>query len=177
MSKKSLRLAQVKGGLAATPATELKFEDRRDDGEFVVEFDEVVAHIEKLMDADGELILKHNDQTHRVFWHRERDAVYLATGGHHYRFDRVQSADVEASGNDASHADITAPMTGKIVKVSAQAGDEVAEGATVVIVEAMKMEHELKAPFAAVVESLDADEGAQVDLGQVLARLARVEKD
>lgn len=70
---------------------------------------------------------------------------------------------------------VDSPMTGKVIKVLCEDGAEVTEKTAVVVVEAMKMEHQLRAPFDAVVESLDCAEGEQVDLGQVLARLERRE--
>ncbi|MEM7609393.1 MAG: biotin/lipoyl-containing protein, partial [Myxococcota bacterium] len=56
-------------------------------------------------------------------------------------------------------------------------GDELDEGAAVVVVEAMKMEHQLRAPFAARVATLDCAEGDQVDMGQVLVRLERRDEE
>ena len=58
---------------------------------------------------------------------------------------------------------ITAPMPGKIVKVLVQVGDEVKEGQGLVVVEAMKMENELKSPKAGRVAELFAKEGSTVE--------------
>lgn len=63
---------------------------------------------------------------------------------------------------------ILAPMPGKIVKVLVKVGDEVAIKQGVVIVEAMKMENELKAPRAGTVKEVKAVEGASVEAGSVL---------
>jgi len=53
--------------------------------------------------------------------------------------------------------------------VLVQAGDKVAAGAGVIVVEAMKMQNEMKAPKAGTVVSINADEGATVNAGDVLA--------
>ncbi len=66
---------------------------------------------------------------------------------------------------------IRAPMTGKVVEVKVEAGDEVEEGQVVVVLEAMKMEYRLAAPKAGVVESVDCSADELVDLGQVLVSL------
>jgi len=63
-------------------------------------------------------------------------------------------------------------MPGRIVKVSVSQGDSVEQGDTVCVVEAMKMEHVVKAPCDGVVEELHAYQGAQVEDGQVLAVVA-----
>ena len=60
-------------------------------------------------------------------------------------------------------------MPGKIVAAPAKVGDVVTKGQPVVVLEAMKMEHALTAPFDGVVESLSAAVGDQVVEGAVLA--------
>lgn len=65
-------------------------------------------------------------------------------------------------------ATVDSPMPGKVVKVLVAEGDEVEEGQGVVVVEAMKMENELKAPKAGTVVELSASEGQLVEGGAVL---------
>jgi biotin carboxyl carrier protein len=63
---------------------------------------------------------------------------------------------------------ITAPMPGKVVKVLVKVGDEVKEGQGLVVVEAMKMENELKSPKAGKVVELPAKEGTAVEINAKL---------
>jgi len=64
---------------------------------------------------------------------------------------------------------IDAPMPGKVVRVLVKAGDEVGEGQGLIVVEAMKMENELKSPKAGKVTEMHAVEGAAVESGAKLA--------
>jgi biotin carboxyl carrier protein len=64
---------------------------------------------------------------------------------------------------------IDAPMPGKVVRVLVKVGDEVQEGQGLVVVEAMKMENELRSPKAGKVVELLAVEGAAVESGSKLA--------
>jgi biotin carboxyl carrier protein len=66
---------------------------------------------------------------------------------------------------------IAAPMPGKIVRVLVAAGDEVAAGQGLMVVEAMKMQNEMKSPRAGKVLSLSAKEGATVTAGEILATI------
>lgn len=66
---------------------------------------------------------------------------------------------------------ITAPMPGKIVKVLVDRGEEVAQGAGLVVMEAMKMENELRAPRSGIVRELGVREGQAVETGALLALL------
>ncbi|WP_395111460.1 acetyl/propionyl/methylcrotonyl-CoA carboxylase subunit alpha [Actinomadura sp. SCN-SB] len=64
---------------------------------------------------------------------------------------------------------LLAPMPGTVVRVETEAGAEVTEGQTLVVLEAMKMEHRITAPAAGTVTELNAAEGRQVEAGAVLA--------
>ncbi len=64
---------------------------------------------------------------------------------------------------------LIAPMPGKVVKVLLCAGDEVAAGQGVVVVEAMKMQNEIKSPKAGRVIEIRVKEGDTVNAGQTLA--------
>jgi biotin carboxyl carrier protein len=67
---------------------------------------------------------------------------------------------------------LLAPMPGKVVKVLARAGDEVKEGQAIVVIEAMKMENELRSPKDGKLVGLSVVEGQAVEGG---AKLAEVE--
>jgi acetyl-CoA/propionyl-CoA carboxylase biotin carboxyl carrier protein len=75
------------------------------------------------------------------------------------------------SGAAASGDAVTSPMQGTIVKVVIEEGQEVAEGDTVVVIEAMKMEQPLKAHKAGTVTGLQAEVGATVTNGAVICEL------
>lgn len=68
-------------------------------------------------------------------------------------------------------AEIIAPMPGKVVRLLVEVGSQVEAGAGIVVVEAMKMQNEMKAPKAGVVVSLNAAPGATVNAGDVLAEI------
>lgn len=67
---------------------------------------------------------------------------------------------------------IKAPMPGLVVKVLKTAGDFVVKGERLLIVEAMKMENELKAPITGRIKEIHAEIGRPVDKGQVLITLS-----
>ena len=75
--------------------------------------------------------------------------------------------DAGAHGHGA--AELVSPMPGKVVRVLVEAGNTVEAGAGIIVVEAMKMQNEMKAPKAGVVISINAEAGATVNAGDVLA--------
>jgi 3-methylcrotonyl-CoA carboxylase alpha subunit len=83
------------------------------------------------------------------------------------RFDPIAAA-------EASHAQqggLSAPMNGSIVRVLVEPGQTVEVGAALVVLEAMKMEHSIRAPEAGTVKALYCREGEMVSEGAVLVEL------
>jgi biotin carboxyl carrier protein len=74
-----------------------------------------------------------------------------------------------ASGHDHGLAEILAPMPGKVVRILVEVGTEVTEGTGILVVEAMKMQNELKTPKSGTVISIRAEPGATVNAGDVVA--------
>jgi biotin carboxyl carrier protein len=64
---------------------------------------------------------------------------------------------------------LTAPMPGKVVRVLVEQGEQVEAGAGILVVEAMKMQNEVKSPKKGTVQKLLVSQGAAVNAGDVLA--------
>jgi biotin carboxyl carrier protein len=78
-----------------------------------------------------------------------------------------------ADGGAHAHGEVSvvAPMPGRVVRVLVKAGDEVAAKQGVVVVEAMKMENELRSPKAGRVKDVSVAPGTSVDAGRVLVTI------
>ncbi len=106
--------------------------------------------------------------------HAANGGVYAFAGGRQAFVELVDpfaKADAGAGEGDAA---IRAPMNGRLVAIAVAEGDAVEAGQRLAVVEAMKMEHALIAPFAGTVRDLDANVGDQVEMG---ARIMWVEKE
>jgi biotin carboxyl carrier protein len=66
---------------------------------------------------------------------------------------------------------ITAPMPGKVVRILAPAGTPVEAGQGVLVIEAMKMQNEMKSPKKGTIKKINSREGDAVEAGQVLAEI------
>ena len=79
---------------------------------------------------------------------------------------------LRGAGNDTEHGDglaeIKTAMPGKVVRILVEAGAEVAKGDGIIVVEAMKMQNELKSPKDGVVKEIRSAEGDTVNAGEVL---------
>lgn len=81
---------------------------------------------------------------------------------------RLRAA-VNASAHTDATAQIVAQMPGKVVRVHVELGSQVEAGDTILVVEAMKMQNEMKSPKAGTVSVLNAEAGQTVNAGDVLA--------
>jgi 3-methylcrotonyl-CoA carboxylase alpha subunit len=100
-----------------------------------------------------------------------REAVHVFLDGAHHVFTVVDPY-LPTSESADSHGGLTAPMPGRILSVLVKEGERVSRGAPLMIMEAMKMEHTVKAPADGIVEKLMCGEGDQVREGAELLKLA-----
>jgi biotin carboxyl carrier protein len=75
---------------------------------------------------------------------------------------------LDGGAHAAGEQRVVAPMPGRVVRVLVAAGDEVAAKQAVVVVEAMKMENELRSPKAGRVKDVSVSPGTSVEAGRVL---------
>ena len=101
------------------------------------------------------------------------DEQGVVIDGHTYKVQIVDPKRLRSGQDSSSHhhgaAEIVAPMPGKVVRVQLEAGANVEKGAGVVVVEAMKMQNEMKSPRAGIVVSINVKAGDTVNAGDVLA--------
>jgi len=129
--------------------------------------------------APGEYVLLNGVKVHKCRVQRRRDSQLtddsfeVVMGGKSYEVLIVDPKRLRSGQSSAAHhagaAEIVSPMPGKIVRVLAEVGANVDAGAGVIVVEAMKMQNEMKAPKAGVIVSINAKEGETVNAGDVLA--------
>ena len=110
--------------------------------------------------------------SYRILLDRRAEGAAVVLGEHRmpYRVEDPRSLRSRAQGaaSDTGARPVLAPMPGRIVRTLVQLGDEVEAQQGVVVIEAMKMQNELKSPKAGRVTRLAAVVGATVQAGEVL---------
>ncbi|MFC3265754.1 acetyl-CoA carboxylase biotin carboxyl carrier protein subunit [Camelimonas abortus] len=108
--------------------------------------------------------------SYRFAWAGE--TLWLKLGAADFAFTPLSRVSArKAAADNAGDGLLRAPMNGRVVSVSAAAGDKVTRGQQVMALEAMKMEHAILAPRDGVLVSVSAAAGDQVSPGQVLAEI------
>lgn len=120
-----------------------------------------VSLVERDFDHDADALVSGDE--HVIIFHR----------GEAFSFARSAAAFTSPAGGGGADGQLISPMPGRIVSVGAAPGEAVTQGQSIIILEAMKMEHGLVAPFDGTVIELNAKAGDQVSEGVVLARLGK----
>jgi biotin carboxyl carrier protein len=118
---------------------------------------------------DGRWVIEHAGRTDTAITARAPEGVWIGIDGSGMQW-RAQSASSRAR-HRAVHDEVRSPMSATVVRVLVAAGQEVAEGDILVVVEAMKMEMPLRATHAAVVRAVHCREGELVQAAAVLVEL------
>jgi biotin carboxyl carrier protein len=161
----------------------MRYEADIDGRQVSVELDERDGRISaKIGERDYDLELAHPeesvylifDQDHiyetRV-WNEGTSALRVQLRDRIFTVNIIDRKHRRATADHSSEGrqQLTAPMPGKVVRVLLEPGDEVAAGQGIVVVEAMKMQNEIKSPKAGRVIEIRVTEGATVTANQMLA--------
>ncbi|MGW1063432.1 acetyl/propionyl/methylcrotonyl-CoA carboxylase subunit alpha [Streptomyces aureus] len=111
----------------------------------------------------------------RHTFHRAADWIGRDGDAWHVRDHDPVAAALTGSAHAGADS-LTAPMPGTVTVVKVAVGDEVAAGQSLLVVEAMKMEHVISAPHAGTVSELDVTPGTTVAMDQVLAVITPAEE-
>jgi biotin carboxyl carrier protein len=144
----------------------------RADGRWSCLLDGREVEVDALLVRPDVLSLRLGNQAYEVKCERVAGDTHLWVGSARFAVEvrdprslrgRIRAVD------DHGPKELTAPMPGKIVRLLVSQGDEVEAGAGVLVVEAMKMQNEIKSPKQGTIQKILVGEGAAVNAGDVLA--------
>jgi len=128
--------------------------------------------LEALRPEEGVFTFFHGDRVYEArVLEAERDVLRVEIKGREFAVKIIDRKHRRAAAEHSieGRQNLVAPMPGKIVRLLLAVGDEVCSGQGVVVVEAMKMQNEIKSPKAGHVVEIRVAEGATVNANQVLA--------
>ena len=120
---------------------------------------------------DQQCIYTEGDMRQELDYAFDGERLFIDSGSGNQEFV-ISTHESRPTTHSAGNNEILASMDGAIVDVLVSEGDVVKHGQTVVILEAMKMEHQLKAEVSGVVESVNTRKGDQVSTRQLLVEIA-----
>jgi pyruvate carboxylase subunit B len=144
-----------------------------------VDGEPVTAHLEEV-EGTPIFLLNASGTLHRLAVQRgeSRGHYTIWSEGHRFQVEALDERrrsirDMAGVGAAKSGpAPLLAPMPGLVVRINVRPGDQVQAGQPLVVMEAMKMENELRSTSAGVVKAISVQPGAVVEKGSVLVELA-----
>jgi len=119
-------------------------------------------------------LLKHDGKIYEVYVSPETQGTsHVRIGDNEFDITVHDPKRLRGSGSGHEHgeglAEIKTAMPGKVVRILVEPGAEIKKGDGVIVVEAMKMQNEMKSPKDGVVKEIRSSEGSTVNAGDVLA--------
>jgi biotin carboxyl carrier protein len=149
----------------------IRVEVRGGDGRYRLTLDGVPLEVDRTGDGRGLASLLVDGESHEVGIERREDDYTVVFPGDALTVTLAVAA--RGASPPARHATgparLTAPMPGRVVRVLEAPGADVAAGQALFVIEAMKMENELRAPRAGRVREVTVREGQAVEAGALLA--------
>jgi biotin carboxyl carrier protein len=142
------------------------------DGRWSCRLDGQHLEVDAILARPDVLSLRIGNMAYEIKSERVANDLYLWVGGTRFAAEVRDPRSLRGrarAGDDHGPRKITASMPGKVVRLLVREGDEVEPGAGVAVVEAMKMQNEIKSPKLGTIQKILVREGATVNAGEVLA--------
>jgi len=143
---------------------------QQDNAHYLIQCEDETVSLELIEISATELVYSHQGVRKRCKYQLSDELIYLQIASASFVFEDYTHAASNAQEGGGS-GQIEASMDGAIIEVMAKQGERVEVGQTLVILEAMKMEHPLKADVNGVIEQVNIQKGDQVKLRQLLVSI------
>jgi biotin carboxyl carrier protein len=153
-----------------------EIEIKRDGEKVFAEIDGRSYTLEASEPEPNVYLLKNEGKIYEIFVSPQKNAnepFQVRVKTDEFEINLIDPKRLRGAGAGAEHgegvAEIKTAMPGKVVRVLTQEGAEIKQGEGVIVVEAMKMQNEIKSPKDGIVKEIRFPEGATVNAGDILA--------
>lgn len=143
-----------------------------------IEIDGVSYTCELIQNNNAHYSLRLNNKVYEVIKVEEnKNKIVILLNGFYFFcnvetvLEKKASQIVKLSEKAKHRSEVHSPMPGIVLKIKKKPGDEVNHGESVLILEAMKMENDIKSPFSGFIKDILVSEGNPVEKGAILFRL------
>lgn len=151
---------------------------RHEDGRVFASIDGREYELETSEPEPGVFLFKHEGRVYEAFVSDPKaphGSTHVRIGTNEFDIKLIDPKRLRSAGSGNEHADgiaeIKTAMPGKVVRVMVSVGTAVEAGTGILVVEAMKMQNELKSPKAGTVKDIRVNEGDAVSAGDILATI------
>ena len=128
---------------------------------YLITFDETTYTVNATEIKPGYLRIKLGDKIIKAVISEGNESKFVFLNGNVYNIRRAISKGRKIEKED----EILSPISGKVVKVEVKEGDRVKKGDVIMVIEAMKMEYLIKAPYDGIIKKIYFKKDEQIDMG------------
>jgi len=156
--------------------------EKNKEDEMEIQFENTIFSVKNIEAGNNEINFNIDGINHRAYISfDEKGLSWISFNGKLFQKKRLDMLNMKEDFTSNLQGDgisnLFSPMPGKVIKVNVKAGDKVKRGKVLLVVEAMKMENNIVAEDAAIVEKVVAIEGDMVDADTQLVFLKGIEKE
>lgn len=140
---------------------------------FFITYDNTEYRVEAEETKPGQLKIKIGDRLIKSIITEGEKEKYVFVDGEVFKVKPVELTGIKKT--KKKKGDLNSPISGRIVSVKVKDGDSVKKGDVLMIIEAMKMEYLIRAPFDAKVNKVNFKEKDQIEIGQNTVELSKKE--
>jgi len=139
---------------------------------FFVTYDNTEYKVEAEELKPGQLKMKIGDRVVKAVITEGNKEKFVFVDGNVYKVKPVELTASRKS-KKKEEGDLSSPISGKVVNVKVKKGNKVKKGDVLMVIEAMKMEYLIRAPFAGKVKKVNFKEKDQIEIGQETVELEK----
>ena len=149
-------------------------------GEYLARLNDKEVDIELKPGDRHRFMVRYKGKRYSAFVASSEDTLHVSIDGHTFTFKKADApvSDHRPGMEDISHDQNTveAPMPGKLLKIFVTEGQKISRNDRLFIVEAMKMENEVRAPRDGIIQKINFKESDLVSVGEAIIEFARTEE-
>jgi biotin carboxyl carrier protein len=147
--------------------------ERRDKHYFIIyDNTEYKAEVQEI--KPGQLKIKVGDRLIKSIITEGNKEKYVFVDGQVFKVKPIELTGIKKR-KKKEEGDLSSPISGKVVNVKVKKGDSVKKGAVMMIIEAMKMEYLIRAPYNGIVKGVNFKQNDQVEIGQITIEIDKEE--
>jgi len=147
--------------------------ERRED-QFFVTYDDVEYTVGATEIKSGQLKLKLGDRVIKAIISEGEDSKFVFIDGDIFKVKRIELTGQKKT-DKKKEGDLNSPISGTVVNIKSKEGGKIKKGDVIMVIEAMKMEYLIRAPYDGKVKKVNFKEQDQIEIGQITAELEKEE--
>lgn len=141
----------------------------RRNNQFYIIYDKNEYTVQATEAKPGQLIIHLGDRKIKCLISEGEKSKYVFLDGHVYQIKRIELTGKKTS--QKKEGDLNSPISGTVVNVKVKPGDSVKKGDVIMVIEAMKMEYLIRAPYKGTISKMNFKEKDQIEIGELTSEI------